>query len=158
VAAVAAFVAVLAIYYHYGAESPRGDNGWRNYNGRAPFLILMDWLEEPTRADTTRLQWVGIGFAAAAALIQARLNFLWWPLHPTGFALAHAGWTMPWVWFPTLLGWAAKTLILRYGGMRAFQRGIPIFMGLLLGDIVIACLWSLLGVALDLKIYMFFPG
>jgi hypothetical protein len=157
-AAVAAFVAVLAIYYHYGAATPRGDNGWRNYNGRFPFITVMRWLENPTEPDFLRLQWMGVGFTAATALIEARARFLWWPLHPSGFALAHAGWTMPWVWFPTLLGWAVKALLLRYGGMRAFRRGIPVFLGLLLGDIVIACFWSLLGVILDMQVYMFFPG
>lgn len=158
VAAVAAFVAVLAIYYHYGAATPRGDNSWRNYNGRSPFLALMRWAEDPTDPDWLRLQWAAVGAAGTAGLIEARSRWLWWPLHPSGFVMAHAGWTMPWVWFPTFLGWGLKALLLRYGGMRAFRRGIPVFLGLLLGDIVIACIWSLVGVVLDMQVYMFFPG
>jgi hypothetical protein len=157
-AAVTAFVAVLAIYYHYGAETPRGDNGWRNYNGRSPFVTVMRWVDTPTGPDALRLRWLCGGFAATAALIQARAHWLWWPFHPAGFAMANAGWTMPWVWFAMLLGWAAKATLLRYGGMIAFRRGIPFFMGLLLGDIVISVLWSLLGVILEMDVYMFFPG
>jgi hypothetical protein len=158
IAAVSAFVAVLAIYYHYGASTPRGDNGWRNYNGRSPFVMLQSWLDNPTGPDTARMHWMGVGFAIASLLIRARSLFLWWPFHPAGFALAQAGAAMQWVWFPTLIGWLLKALILRYGGIRLFRRGIPIFTGLLLGDIVIACIWSLIGVLLDTQMYMFFPG
>jgi hypothetical protein len=157
-AAVSAFVAVLALYYHYGALTPRGDNGWRSYNGRFPFVTLQSWLDNPTPPDPARLRWMGLGFAVATMLIRARTFFLWWPFHPAGFALAQAGAAMQWVWFPTLLGWTAKALLLRYGGMRLFRRAIPFFMGLLLGDIVIACIWSIIGVILDMQMYMFFPG
>jgi Family of unknown function (DUF6785)/Domain of unknown function (DUF6784) len=157
-AAVASFVSVLALYYHYGAMTPRGDNGWRLANGRLPFRRLAEWIGNPTLADTTRLQWVGIGFAAATALIRARFLFLWWPFHVSGFALAQAGAAMPWVWFPILMGWSLKAVVLRFGGMRLFRQGVPVAMGFILGDIVVACLWSILGVVLDMDMYMFFPG
>jgi hypothetical protein len=41
---------------------------------------------------------------------------------------------MQWVWFPTLIGWGVKALILRYGGMRLYRSGIPFFLGLLVGE------------------------
>jgi hypothetical protein len=157
-ACVAAFISVLAIYYHYGAITPRGDNGWRSTNGHAPFDLLMNWIDNPTRPDTARLEGIGIGFVFAGLLIAGRQRFFWWPFHPVGFALAHAGWSLPWVWFATFLGWLAKASILRYGGMKLYRRCIPWFMGLLLGDIVISCAWSALGVLLDTQMYMFFPG
>ncbi len=158
VAAISAFVAVLAIYYHYGAETVRGDNDWRIYNGRLPFVLTRSWLADPQAPNTTRLGWIGIGFVLTALLARARTAFVWWPFHPAGFALAQAGAAMQWVWFPTLLGWGAKALILRYGGIRTFRKFLPFFLGLILGDIVIACLWAILGVILDTRMYMFFPG
>ncbi len=157
-ASASAFVSVLAIYYHYGAITPRGDNNWRIYNAEYPFRTLMNWLESPTPPDPIRLRWMIGGFVIVSGLIRARTLFTWWPFHPVGFALAHAGWAMPWVWFATFLGWAAKSLILRYGGMSLYRRGVPLFMGLILGDIVIACVWSIIGVFLDTQMYMFFPG
>ena len=120
--------------------------------------MVQNWLETPTHADFVRMQWMGLGFLITAGLIRARTLFIWWPFHPTGFALAQAGYSMPWVWFPMLLGWLAKTLILRYGGVLSYRRCIPWFMGLILGDIVTACLWSILGVILDQRMYLFFPG
>ena len=157
-ACVTAFISVLAIYYHYGAITPRGDNGWRAYNGQVPFDLLKKWMDTPTRMDLPRLEGIGVGFLLTGLLIKARMLFFWWPFHPAGFALAHAGYSLHWVWFATFLGWLAKALILRYGGMKFYRLCIPLFMGLLLGDIVICCIWSVLGVLLDTQMYMFFPG
>jgi hypothetical protein len=157
-AVVASFLSILAIYYHYGATTPRGDNGWRLWNGRFPFETLRTWLSNPRDTDWTRVHWIGIGAAIAAVLVFMRGQFVWWPFHPAGFALAQAGAAMQWVWFPTLMGWGVKALILRYGGMRLYRAWIPFFLGLLLGDIVVGVLWSLIGVCLDINVYMFFPG
>jgi hypothetical protein len=157
-AAMASFVSILAIYYHYGATTPRGDNGWRVWNGRFPFETLRNWLRNPADTDWVRVRWIGVGAAVAGALVFLRSQFLWWPFHPSGFALAQAGAAMQWVWFPTLIGWLVKAAILRYGGMKLFQKWIPFFLGLLLGDIVIGVVWSLIGAALDVNVYMFFPG
>ncbi|MBC7807294.1 MAG: hypothetical protein H7145_14225 [Akkermansiaceae bacterium] len=123
-----------------------------------PFRMLDEYLKNPHPPDLFRLVWVIGGFVITALLIQARVLFPWWPLHPAGFALAHAGFSLPWVWFPILLGWVAKSLIMRCGGMQLYRRGIPFFIGLILGDIFIACVWSLLFVLLNMKMYMFFPG
>lgn len=42
--------------------------------------------------------------------------------------------------------------------MKLYRAWIPFFLGLLLGDIVIGVLWPLIGVWLDVNVYMFFPG
>jgi len=157
-ATVASLVCVLTIYYHYGAATGRGDNGWRAWNGQAPFVQLQAWVTSPAPAAPVRAQWLALGFALTLLLGWLRTLFVWWPLHPAGFALAQAGFGINWVWFPTLLGWAAKALILRYGGTRVYRRGVPFFLGLILGDITTACVWSVLGVLLDTQMYMFFPG
>lgn len=157
-ATVASFVSVLAIYYHYGATTPRGDNSWRLYNGQLPFQTLANWLNSPRETDWASVEWIGVGGAITAALIFLRSRLLWWPFHPAGFAMAHAGLTMAWAWFPMLMGWAAKATILRWGGMKLYRAGVPFFLGLLLGDIVIGVLWSVVGALLNIDVYMFFPG
>jgi hypothetical protein len=155
---VASFVTLLALYYVYGASTPRGDNSWRIEQGRLPFEMVGHWIGTASETDTTALLAMTSGGAATAALAALRARFLGWPLHPSGFALAHTGLAMIWVWFPMLVGWAAKAFILRYGGMRSFRAGVPFALGLILGDIVIGVLWALLGAALDVDVYMFFPG
>jgi len=42
--------------------------------------------------------------------------------------------------------------------MKLYRAWIPFFLDLLLGDIVIGVHWSLIGVWLDVNVYMFFPG
>jgi len=158
IAVLASFASVLSLYYHYGATTPLGDNEWRNYNGQLPFQILMDALSGQQRSEPHRLIWMGLGFVITTLLMAARRAFFWWPLHPAGFAMAQAGYALHWTWFPTFLGWAAKGLLLRYGGMKLYRRAVPVFLGLIFGDVLIACLWSILGVALDTSMYMFFPG
>jgi hypothetical protein len=158
IACIASFISVLSIYYHYGAMTPQGDNDWRIYNGRAPFEILMNWIENPSKPDTTRLEWIGAGFAIAAGLVSARARFVWWPFHPVGFAMAQAGASLQWVWTAIMIGWTVKALILRYGGMPLYRKGVPIFLGLILGDVVICSLWSIVGTLMDAHMYMFFPG
>ena len=157
-AVVSAFVEVLAIYYHYGAVSGIGDNDWRVTNGQIPFSLTRSWLDSPQPANPARLEWIGVGFVLTLLLSRARTVLVWWPFHPAGFALAQAGAAMQWVWFPMLLGWGAKALILRYGGIQTFRRCLPFFLGLILGDIVIASLWAIAGLVLHTRMYMFFPG
>ena len=58
------------------------------------------------------------------------------------------------VWTSIIVGWALKGVILKYGGgMRAYRVGVPFFIGLILGDQVIGCSWSILGAVLGIPIY-----
>jgi hypothetical protein len=158
-ASVTAFLTLLALYYHYGADTPRGDNGWRSYNGRLPFELLMNWLgNRSDPAALARAAAMGVGFGVTAALVKARMSFAGWPFHAAGYVMANAGLTMTWTWFPVLVGWLLKGAILRWGGMKGYRRFLPVFLGLILGDFVSIGVWSLIGVAMDLQMYMFFPG
>jgi hypothetical protein len=65
-------------------------------------------------------------------------------LHPIGFlgASTISGRTL---WFSVLLGWACKALISRYGGMRGYRAALPLFLGLMLGDVLNAVVWIGIG-------------
>jgi hypothetical protein len=64
---------------------------------------------------------------------------------------------MPWLWSATLIGWFAKLLILRYGGMKAYRTCFPFFIGLILGDYVAGSLWGLCGLLLGQPTYRVIP-
>ena len=147
--------AVLSIYYTHGAATGNV-NSWRTSMGSQPFQTLSDWIKNPTRFDPDRLTGVGVGVAIVGALMAMRTNFLWWPFHPVGYVLAETG-TMGWLWCPTFFGWMVKLLTLRYGGMGLYKRGIPFFIGLILGDYVTASVWSLIGLWLHIPTYRCFP-
>ena len=79
-------------------------------------------------------------------LIWLRGSLGWCPVHPLGFAVATAYGDL--VWFPFLLVWVCKTLILRYGGIKLYRAAIPGFLGFALGHVVAAgVIWGLVGAA-----------
>ena len=84
-----------------------------------------------------------------------RTRFLFWPFHPAGYALA-VSFAIDYFWFPFFLSWLCKSLILRFGKIRGYQRAVPFFLGLILGDFVMGGLWMVFSVLADRQVYMFF--
>ena len=88
-------------------------------------------------------------------LAAAKARFFWWQFHPIGYALANS-YALEYFWSAIFVGWLAKSLIVRYGGVRLYRQAIPFFIGLILGDYVIAALWSLIGWILGVSTYRTF--
>lgn len=92
-------------------------------------------------------EWGGILAMSAGALVVMalswlRMNFLWFPLHPVGFLAANS-WGMHINWASFLIGWMLKTLITRYGGLAVYRRLLPLFLGLIVGDLLHQGIWGL---------------
>jgi hypothetical protein len=64
---------------------------------------------------------------------------------------------MEYMWCPFLIAWAAKTAILRYGGVRIYRQAVPFFLGLILGDYIVPTLWGVWGTVAHTQVYMSFP-
>jgi hypothetical protein len=87
-------------------------------------------------------------FTAVGALVCSVLSYLRWrisgfPLHPLGYAMAPT-WGIVVFWFSMLVAWLIKLPIVRYGGMRTFRMLRPFFLGLIFGEFLAACMWSLI--------------
>lgn len=149
------WAAVLTCYYQYGAASAKV-NGWRTSMGSVPWQTMKDWMDTSTRPNLPRMEGVGIGALVTAFLIYMRAQFTWWPFHPIGYAVAGTA-TMSWLWCATLVGWFLKLLIIRYGGMKSYKNYLPFFIGLILGDYIIASLWAIYGSVTGIQIYRCFP-
>jgi hypothetical protein len=91
---------------------------------------------------------IGFGFGFTALLGFLRLRYAWWPLHPIGFLMIG---TFPGahLWLSIFLGWLAKTLIVRFGGPRAYVEAKPFFLGLIVGESAAAGFWLLMGIGLS---------
>ena len=74
----------------------------------------------------------GIGAAMMALLMVARWLYVWWPLHPLGYAIGPI-WIIDALWFNMFLAWLIKVLVLKYGGVRLYLKTRPFFMGMILG-------------------------
>ena len=143
------FWAYLHLSYKMGMTGRTPDiHGWEAYGQ------LERWLTYPTELDYRSMLFIGLGFLTAIALTIIRGAFLWWPFHPAGYALSNA-WGANVTWFPLFISWVIKSLILRYGGLKIDRKAAPLFMGLILGDFLTGCIWSIIGTLFRIPTYSF---
>ena len=144
-----AFWTILHLMYSYGAESKS-----RITFGAEPFNQLNTWLKTPTHGKFPEFMAICAGFLLAFGLQWLRIRFPWWPFHPLAFAVS-SSWEINLVWGPLFLAWVCKSLLLRYGGRGGFQKALPFFLGLMLGQFVIGSLWNIYGIVRGLPTYQF---
>ncbi len=154
-AAVAGFWAHLQMYYEFGAASAKVRPALQGV-GPGRLREISNWLNNPTGPDTGALRGMAIGASVILALAALRQQFVWWPLHPIGYALAGTQ-SMEYMWCPFLIAWIVKSLTIRYGGITAYRVALPFFLGLILGDYIVPTLWGLWGTANHTQVYMSFP-
>ena len=73
-------------------------------------------------------------------LTYVRYRFVWWPIHPLGFATG-TFYIMNWVWLSVFLAWLFKSAVLKYGGSTSYRRTRPFFLGLILGHTFVGGMW-----------------
>jgi hypothetical protein len=149
--AFVSFWAYLQITYHYGVlgklQGWIGGAAWEVYNP------LQTWLQYPQGTDGKAMGFMGVGFAFVLLLQFLRTKFIWWPLYPSGYVLSGGGWGgMIYFWFPVMLSWFIKSLILKHGGLKTHRKAVFFFLGLVLGDFTMRSIWSI--VSLILNVYM----
>lgn len=139
-----AFVVGIATHLHlaysHGASSLYGygaaNAGWayddavNNIRGAAPAL-------------PSAPAWFAVGIGVVALLTRLRSEFAGFPLQPLAYAVAPT-WSLFVLWFPFLLTWLLKSLILHYGGQKLYRQARPFFLGLIVGEFGSAALWALL--------------
>jgi hypothetical protein len=100
---------------------------------------------------------MGIGMIEVVGLTFARSVFLWFPLHPIGLLMCLT-YPMTQMWFSIFLGWLAKTLITKFGGNEGYQKAIPFFLGLVLGDVTMMLFWLAINVYTGVMKYNLMPS
>jgi hypothetical protein len=56
---------------------------------------------------------------------------------------------------PLLIAWLLKTAITKYGGHKSYSKGVPLFLGLILGQFVVGSILNIVSIALHIPSYMF---
>lgn len=141
----------LHIMYQMGAASKA--RGWLVYMGWESFNRLQTWIVHPRNSNVTEVGVITSSFLFTILLLIMKNSFLWWPLHPGGYVLV-TGTGFSGLWFTALLSWTVKATVLKIGGVRLYRKAVPFFLGLILGDYTLGCLWSLLGLALEMPTYI----
>jgi hypothetical protein len=134
---------LLTAFYHYGymgfGRSTAAD--WPGGQTRSDAEHLAHLLTSPDPGDLHGVIAILAGAAVTLCLSLLRLRLWWWPLHPAGYLAANT-WDMHWYYMPFLVGWAAKSLVTRYGGLQLFRRTTPLAIGVIVGDLLNQGLWA----------------
>jgi len=126
----------LSAYYELGCNLAGGGTGQGEYRAR---VALQEYQWTATQAaaqpprNGARLRFAGLGFGVAFVVGLLRVRFIGFPLHPLGFILATAYGDSNTAIFPFFMAWLAKWLILKIGSLKLYRRGIPFFIGLIVG-------------------------
>ncbi len=148
---VAAFWALLHVMYGVGFESAkfRGPAVWAF--GQEPWSKMDTWVQSPERPDFACVMAYAFGMLFTLFLAGMRARFVWWPFHPAGYLVA-GSFGLFRLWLPIFVSWLVKVLLLRYGGLPAYRKALPFFLGLVLGEFAAGFLRSVLDMALGLHL------
>jgi hypothetical protein len=153
IAMTAAFVAALAfgtyimiagIYHHgfYGEmRIGTATRPWLTEQLRMDGARIFNYLSQPTQPDMNALVGAVSGAVAAIVLGILRLRFWWFPFHPVGYLAANT-YALSYLWSSFFIGWLAKSLVTRYGGLRLYRSTVPLAVGLVAGDLLNVTLWG----------------
>lgn len=144
---VTAFWTSLTAIYTHGLQDMGSGNQYAAvafYHGREVHHTV-HWAYKPQAAAWLNYAFEGIGFAVTAALAVLRRLFSHWPLHPIGFVVGTGfGYKL---WSSVLIAWAIKSTMLRYGGVRLYQKALPAFLGLALGHLAMEVFWTVVALS-----------
>lgn len=146
---IMSFWMLLDTFYRKGIT---GSVLWFGYE---PFIRLDNWLQGLTDSDYLASLFMGFGSIFTFFLMFMRRRFLWWQFHPLGYVVTQGDWGIKFLWFSVLVSFIAKRQILSYGGVKAYRRALPLFMGLILGDFITGGLWHIIGWIINIPTYSF---
>lgn len=150
IALVVAFVTASAFFLHLNYTQSGGGLGLYSYsetgnasnmfNGAAGFIQ-----GQTTPHDATAWGGLVVGVIATAAMVFARSMWSWFPFNPLAYAIAPT-WSMIVLWFPALVAWIIKSLIMRFGGAETFRKFAPFMLGLIAGEFGMAVFFSIMNI------------
>jgi len=153
VGSLGGFWAYLHDAYRVGVDSyPE-----RTWAASTALNLLEGRLQSPTAWKPPEVAFMAAGFVGTLLLSAIRMRYLWWPLHPVGYVIS-GGWEVGRMFFPLVLASFLKWWALRFSGVKGYRRSIPFFLGLIVGDFAVGCLWATVGVVFHVPVYVFWTG
>ena len=121
--------------------------------GMEAYTFLASRLVNPEETDLLAMSVLVFAFVLNLVIMLLRTRFIWCPLHPAGYVIGVAPGTTDEIWFPLMLAMMTKWLLLKHGGIAAYRRAIPFFVGLVLGEAVMGCFWPMVSLVLRSSVY-----
>jgi hypothetical protein len=150
---IGAFVLLTGLYKHgyFGtaAGGAYSDIGVA-YHSREEGQAIYEYITTPTEPGGSGiLGALGAGAAFVVIFAALRTYFWWWPLHPMGYVISCV-WSMHYQFFAFFLAWLCKVLVIRFGGLQLYQKAVPVAVGLVVGSMLNAVIWSVVDVVAKL--------
>lgn len=140
---IVSVITMIVLGHEHGAANLH--HQYFNTFAKFPASITAQKLQNPAGPNTGGFFWTSIGMIVMGVLTFATYRFSWWPLHPLGYMVSPA-WIMGSLWFPFFVAWAVKTLVIRMGGLYAYDKTRPATYGVILGQIVVAGFWLVIDI------------
>jgi len=138
--------AMLHHSYEIGVQNAAPVNIYFGYETWARFQA---WANNLTATNVQSVIFTLLGLAFTLILMLGRLRFLWWPVHPVGYAVS-GSWQMNWGWGSFFIVWLIKFIILKYMGIQGFRKATGYFLGLLIGEIFVGGTWTMVSIWFNL--------
>ena len=150
---VALVVGVLSFFWVYLHIAYQHGGSSLERFAHVLYTRLANWLTDPSdELDYSGLTSIGAGFGAVLLFAFMRQKFLWWKLHPAGYAISNSM-DINVFWFSILAGFTLKWLLIKYGGIKKYQQARPFFLGLILGEYIIGSIWTIIGNIIHQQIF-----
>ncbi|MFO7534968.1 MAG: DUF6785 family protein [Kiritimatiellia bacterium] len=151
-AVVISLVTAVILSYSQGRGADQMNNWFFTSFPKSLFDKIASMTKNPPLPAPGEAGWVIFGGGLMAALLYFRQSLFWMP-HPIGLVML-VNPIMRYYWFSIFLGWAAKSVVTRYGGKNTYIRVRGLFIGLIAGELLMVALGTLISVLLDIPIRM----
>jgi hypothetical protein len=131
----AAMLSYFWVNLHYGYSlgiSAGTPNEELAMSSRGMITQMDNQMRFPTDTNVPGTMAMAAGFAFTVLLMNLKLRFPWWPIHPAAFPLT-LNYVMEEQAVTLFIVWLVKLTLLRYGGLRAHRTAQPFFIGLIVG-------------------------
>lgn len=151
---VATIFGTLVAFWAILDSTYRHSEAAMSWAGRESFSRLALWLSHPEPTNVAGMVFFLYGLLFGIFIMFMRTKFLWWSLHPAGYAVSST-YGMRDYWSLFILVWLTKWLILKLGGLKAHQRVLPIFYGMIVGEFAVGGFWALFGIVFRTQTFNF---
>ena len=141
IAMVSGMAAAIAITMHLNYT--RGGANMRQFGVPSmAFRLAEHYTRNPVEMGWVWERWemTGVGAGLMWVLVFLRHRFSAWPVHYIGFVVGDS-WVMGRAWWSVFIGWLAKLIIMKMGGAEAYRRYMPVFLGLIFGQLMCGGFW-----------------
>ncbi|MGV8074737.1 MAG: DUF6785 family protein [Syntrophobacteraceae bacterium] len=139
---VITFIAMLILYYKYGIATMPDE--WALETTRRVHENAAQLINYPEAPKAWSITFTIVGSVVMSLLVLGYHHFIWWPLHPIGYLTTYSS-AMQILWFSFFIGWLFNSHVIRYGGVKLYKQVRRLFIGLVVGDMLMAVFWLIVG-------------